>query len=426
MQKKWKYRFLAAGMSCSLLFSGITAYADTSSGEINAGEDIGLVSGGASGSTNNSGSDHESSSSNGSSYQATQAELNAHREQQVVRGMLQDYMGESQGNSRDQAYGIGSNSGELISIGFVAIKDSQLAELLAHVEEFSNNLGKGDNADDFYNNQKENNGKLPHKTLPTDASVQSLSADEKKKAKEAIAEKEGLKINKALSFLQNLTGYNHIKYQTTYRNDRKPFLYNGYYLPQYQNAYGGIRNDLWSTGMKDSYTWNGRFHGLERFTSNQMEDYANLANIEDYHIQSVEKDHIEVIDYTSDVRRWSVYRKGEEKSGQPIRTAVTDNPRHEFRFSSDEAGTYTVVAEQQAHYKKGLYVKYDICDYFLDVETGNLLYFNEKLVSNGQGGSVLVGMTEEDGYVPTGDQFEIKVNPLGEVETDGAATQRVR
>lgn len=80
--------------------------------------------------------------------------------------------------------------------------------------------------------------------------------------------------------------------------------------------------------MNDSYNWIGRFQDWQnRFgntfgnsgnsggsgnggtTSNQMEDYADVVYLKDYHIYEVQDNQIDNVDYTSDKRRWSVYKK---------------------------------------------------------------------------------------------------------------------
>ena len=157
-----------------------------------------------------------------------------------------------------------------------------------------------------------------------------------------------------------------------------------------------------------------------------MEDYADVVYLKDYHIYEVQDDQIDNVDYTSDKRRWSVYKKGEENSGKPIRSAETDNPQHAFQFSSNEAGDYVVVAEQEATYTVSIYVTYDVVEYLVDSKSQNILYYNEKLVSNGKGGSVKVDGEQKTGWVSTGDSFNIHVNDLGTVETNGSATQRVQ
>ena len=76
--------------------------------------------------------------------------------------------------------------------------------------------------------------------------------------------------------------------------------------------------------------------------------------------------------------------------------------------------------------KIGMYVTYDVVEYLDDSKSQNILYYNEKLVSNGKGGSVKVDGEQKTGWVSTGDSFNIHVNDLGTVETNGSATQRVQ
>ena len=85
-----------------------------------------------------------------------------------------------------------------------------------------------------------------------------------------------------------------------------------------------------------------------------------------------------------------------------------------------------MIRNQEATYTVSMYVTYDVVEYLVDSKSQNILYYNEKLVSNGKGGSVKVDGEQKTGWVSTGDSFNIHVNDLGAVETNGSATQRVQ
>ena len=82
-----------------------------------------------------------------------------------------------------------------------------------------------------------------------------------------------------------------------------------------------------------------------------------------------------------------------------------------------------MIRNQEATYTVSMYVTYDVVEYLVDSKSQNILYYNEKLVSNGKGGSVKVDGEQKTGWVSTGDSFNIHVNDLGTVETNGSATK---
>nr|WP_303183319.1 hypothetical protein [Lachnoclostridium phocaeense] len=414
-------RLLCALLAGSMLVSSapLYVYADEQSTEINEDESVTITSPGEQGGTSNSNSSVSNDSSSGSSHNYTSAELNASEEKKAVINMLKDFMEQAKEDSRGTAYGSGSASNSLINIGIVEVSESSLAQLLNRLAAFNQLLGE-DAVNELYNDQSWN---MPTPSLPSDGSVDNLSMTEKDKIKEAIAEKEGLSISPALSFLMNLDGYGGRRFHITFDVDRSNPLSILQRLPAFQlTDVTGIRTDLIHGGLNDTTLWSNRFQALSRFTSNAMEDYSSLAYIKDYHINQVETDYVENIDYTSDERKWVVTNAA---TGEVLEERITDNPRHDFMFSGYGPGEYLVTAFQMADVTRGTFVRYDVCDYLIDAETGNILYFTERLVSNDSGGSILADARTNQEYMPTGDTFRIRVNDLGEVETDGSATERV-
>ena len=388
---------------------------------INSGESMTIVSNGASGAETNGNSNINTNTSTGSSHQASRAEINAHTEKKNVRDQLYDWMDDAMTNAN--GVGMGSNTGgdSVIQMGITRVPEDAIANLLGHVNAFDSNVGIGDAYADWYNVQSASNGSLPLKQLDDCNNLGDLPPGLLNRIKEAMAENEGLRYQALVRSLWNLKGFNQNNFHLSFNPSVNPNIAFDYFLPGYALDYPGVRPDLIAGGLNDSSDWSDRFKGLERFTSNSMEDYCSMVYLEEYHISSVQEDYINVIDYTSDTRRWTIY-KDDVQVGEPM---ITNNPQHEFTFTNPEPGRYKIVAEQEATYESGVFVRYDICTYFFDAETRNLLYFKEETVSNGKGGSVLLDGTRETGFVPTGDYFYITVNDLGEIETDGSLTQRI-
>ncbi len=159
--------------------------------------------------------------------------------------------------------------------------------------------------------------------------------------------------------------------------------------------------------------------------SNALSDQYWIGLLTDYHIDTVQKDYISNVNYTSDDRRWTIL-----KDGQPVsEPVITDNPYHELNFTEVYnqygPGHYDVKCEQYATFTRSIYVKYSSCDYLFDVRTGTILWYSESLVANGRGNSVNLGTEQLEDWVETGDTFSINVNDLGTVEVGESGTDRV-
>ena len=429
-----------------LTSNSLMVFADTNA-NINTGEIINMVSLGKDESESSGHTNKNTTSSSGSSYHATQAELNANSEKNSALSSIKNW--KDLASSMDETksgqkigYNINGWDPDILLKGYTTISRDDIQNFLSHIDNFSGYLGQ-DNVDAFYNSQSESNGTLPKRKLDVKTDIKSLSKDKVKKIKKAIAKNENLYASETMRSLATLDGTGQ---KFSFEQQSTPYFAISGTSTGGRGFYQGIRSDLLWKGMNDSYNWTGRFQdwqnrfgnttgnssgnqtgsGSNTSSSNQMEDYADVVYLKDYHIYEVQEDQIDNVDYTSDKRRWSVYKKGEENSGKPIRTSETDNPQHAFQFSSDEAGDYVVVAEQEATYTVSMYVTYDVVEYLVDSKSQNILYYNEKLVSNGKGGSVKVDGEQKTGWVSTGDSFDIHVNDLGTVETNGSATQRVQ
>lgn len=182
----------------------------------------------------------------------------------------------------------------------------------------------------------------------------------------------------------------------------------------------GVRDDLVDGGMNAFYTITDTYELFSRFSgSNAMNNYCTLAYIKDIHVDSIRKNVILKTNYKSNVRRWVV-----EKDGGSKVVVQTDDPKHQFDFSTMNPGEYTVTAYQKVTYTVGTSVKYDICEYLFDPVTNGLIYFNEQTVENGTNKSLSLDTVTKTGYVATGDVFRIHVNNLGKVETVSPSTNR--
>lgn len=151
-----------------------------------------------------------------------------------------------------------------------------------------------------------------------------------------------------------------------------------------------------------------------------MNDYCTVGYIKDYHIENITRNVITDVSHKSNVRRWVVTKDG----GSQV-VMQTDNPQHQFDFTAVDPGEYTITAYQKVTYTVATQIKYDICEYLFDPVTKGLLYFNEKTVANGTGGTVNMGKVTKEGYVATGDVFRVHVNDLGQVQTTSPSTNRI-
>ena len=419
--------------------------ADEQTGNTDVNKDVTMQVPGQSGKQNsgnttnntNSSSDRTHSSSTGSTnntYTPTAAETGAANEKNSVKNILKDYIDQIKNEDNYYTGGLSNGNGDLFDYGVSRIPDSSIANLLEHIQSFEGYLAQQDGLDrwtNIYDNVS--NNEHPRKELDaTDEAWNTLSDQEKQDIKMKIASQEGIADGKQQRGSISLAGTN---------NADSRFAFNGNHIPPffistdggyggYKGPYSGVRSDLIHGGFQDFNSWSGRYQGLSRLTSNAMEDFLAVGYIQDYHITNVKAHELKVVSWTSDERRWKVenidtgeimHPDGADADGY----IITDNPEHALSIAFDHAGHYRVTAEQKAIYYEETSVSYDICEYLFDVETNNLLYFNEKTVSNGRGGSVSLGGEQREGWVETGDVFNWNVNDLGEIETDESATQRV-
>lgn len=210
------------------------------------------------------------------------------------------------------------------------------------------------------------------------------------------------------------------------RDDKeKPYIQNG----------ETVRTDIYPgyPPMRDTTTYTNRFNplisevvdnGWDQSGSVYMNDTVNISMLTDYHLYSVVKDYVTQTEYVSNERRWTITKDG-TAIGDPV---ITDDPRHELNFTEvykdNGAGEYHVVAEQIADIKKSTFAQYDICEYLYETDTGAVLWYNEKMVRNGMGGSIYLNTVTSREWVETGDTFDITINDLGEIEKEGSGTQR--
>lgn len=201
-------------------------------------------------------------------------------------------------------------------------------------------------------------------------------------------------------------------------SDRYTDRFSGY-LSEAENEDGWIVTVDPETGIK-KYTYESNT------SSSALDDSIMIALLTDYNVYSISDDYVVSVDYTSDLRRWTVY-----KENSPVTTPIiTDNPHHELDFNMIYqrygAGTYKVVAEQQAIITTGTYITYDICKYLFDPSTGNILWYSQKMARNNMGGSIVINRMASDSpeWIATGDLFNITINELGAVETEKSPIQR--
>ena len=434
---------------CTLLITAmigaqpLTALADEQTGDTTTGTPVTSIAPGNNG-QNTAGSTtsdtNQSSGTTGSSstgkvnntYQPTEAESGAWNEKSSVKGSLQNYIDRIKNSNQYFGTGDISQGGNMLSYGMTQLTEDEVQNLLDHIKAFEKYLSQQDGLGSSVNDYNEVKGtELPQKALPAiEGDWDKLSKEDQDKIKDKITEQEGIPDNTSdRTKLDGSSGNSVTLKDVSPAVPPLQVIYD-YITAGTRGDYSGIRNDLIRGGLNDCNSWSNRFKGLERVTSNNMEDYCVLAYIKDYHISNVKIDDVNVIDWTSDQRRWRVtntdtgeimHPKGADKDGY----IITDNPQHALSLAFAKAGHYKVVAEQKARYTMRTSVKYDICDYLFDAETRTLLYFNERLVSNNSGGSVYIDGEENEGWVETGDVFNWNVNDLGEIEKDGSATERV-
>lgn len=467
MKKKKLYLIIAAFF---LTYTPITCYAGESSVNLDDGTTVIITSDGQTGSSQqNQGSETTNNSESSTSRQYTQEEKNAISYRNNIYNQIKGWYADLV-NKRNNSfpYFSGGNGTDITNMTIGSLNKSAISRLLNNV-----NLLNHTDAPSWYNTTY-NWGSLtkPSTSLEEDGSWGSLTQQEKENIRESILKNE----NSKYSIMQN--GHNgqtfffdlgpvafhthpylggqicasaygteiHSGHYTIRSNQYTnpgtiaiPNVYLGspqiHYTNNYADNFNGYaqmaNNEGWRTSrnangtLQYDYSQNMLFGG----STASLNDNVYIALLTDYHVYSAQKDYIETIDYTSNQRRWTITLNG-QPVGEPL---ITDNPRHELDFTpiyqDYGAGDYEVVAEQQAIVTRATYVKYDICTYLFDAESGNLLYAEEKLVRNGNGKSLLIDeeTSTEAEWMLTGDSFIVHVNDLGELsydENNDAATER--
>lgn len=190
----------------------------------------------------------------------------------------------------------------------------------------------------------------------------------------------------------------------------------------YSNRFTPIKNmaisEGWDFVQEDGvtrYRYNRTIPGGG--ASNSFNDTVTFGVLKDIHISNIAYNRIKLLDFTSNKRKWYIY-----KDGKLIDTIVTNNPRHELSTSkiTQEAGDYTVVAKQLAKVQFYTEVGFLEADYLFDVKTGALLYFSESKGNKINMDSVVANNV----WYPTGDEFIVTVNDLGNIETDSNSIKR--
>ena len=434
---------ISDGQSGTQTSGNLDSNTNESSNESSSGTSGSLdESTGGGGSRNDGSGGGSSSGGSNNTYVPTEAEKGAYNEQLAVNRILKNLINDIKNNENQYFLGgIRSSSPEVFNYGYTSLSEDDIGNMLNHVQSFQEYLTQQDGLDqsvDIYD--EVNNSEHPQQQLDAlQGDWESLTSEVKEQIKSAIAEQEGndqdfIDQSKYLTGSGSpLQGFNNQTSMFKFnRENTPPFSIQTNFsgVGAYRGPYAGIRTDLINGGFQDFNSWSDRFTALTRFTSNAMSDFCNVGYIEEYHLSNVTTGEIQVVNYTSDERRWRVYNKdtgelmlpqGADSDGY----IYTNNPQHSLSTTFNQAGHYRIVAEQQAVYYLRTTVSYDICEYLFDIETRNLLYFNEKTVSNGNGGSVDLGGEQRTGWVETGDVFNWTINDLGEIETDGSAIQRV-
>ena len=201
-------------------------------------------------------------------------------------------------------------------------------------------------------------------------------------------------------------------------------------LPTSASIYG-IRSDLVNGGFNDMSNWDDRFRHLLTEYMNMMStngqyslggssmDRISVSRYLDYYAERNMQQEIETVDYTSDRREWTIRTGG----GAIVRQTVSEDVGHSYVFSGLPEGDYVVTTRQWGRYIHNFVVDYYRNEYIVDSFTNTILYFNERDLV---GEFTVNGFTEE-GWIPTGDVFRIRVNALGQVTyPELTTTERVK
>ena len=239
--------------------NSLMVFADTNA-NINAGEIINMKSDGNQGMESSGHTNKNTTSNSGSSYHATQAELNANSEKQSALDAIKKWkdlassMDETK-NGQKIGYNINGWDPDILLKGYTAISRDDIQNFLSHIDNFSGYLGQ-DNVDAFYNSQSESNGTLPKRKLDAKTDIKSLPKDKVKKIKKAIAKNENLYASEIMGSLSTMEGTGQ---KFSFRQQNTPYFVIDGTSTGGRGFYQGIRSDLLWKGMNDSYNWTGRF-----------------------------------------------------------------------------------------------------------------------------------------------------------------------
>lgn len=201
-------------------------------------------------------------------------------------------------------------------------------------------------------------------------------------------------------------------------------------LPGGASIYG-IRSDLINGGFNDMSNWDDRFRHLlmEYMTMSSANGQYSLGGDAmerisvtrylDYYAERNKQQEVETVDFTSDRREWTIRTGG----GAIVRQTVSEDAGHSYVFSGLPEGEYVVTTRQWGRYVHNYIVDYYRNEYIVDSFTNTILYFNERDLV---GEFIVDGFTEE-GWIPTGDVFRIRVNALGQVTyPELTTTERIK
>lgn len=242
-----------------LTSNSLMVFADTNA-NINAGEIINMKSDGNQGMESSGHTNKNTTSNSGSSYHATQAELNANSEKNSALSSIKNW--KDLASSMDETksgqkigYNINGWDPDILLKGYTTISRDDIQNFLSHIDNFSGYLGQ-DNVDAFYNSQSESNGTLPKRKLDVKTDIKSLSKDKVKKIKKAIAKNENLYASETMRSLATLDGTGQ---KFSFEQQSTPYFAISGTSTGGRGFYQGIRSDLLWKGMNDSYNWTGRF-----------------------------------------------------------------------------------------------------------------------------------------------------------------------
>lgn len=472
MKNKCIKTFLAFLCCCSIV---TPALADTQNVTTTVGNKTSFVSNGSSAQTSSgSGSNTTSTSSGGTSTQYTQAQLTAINAKKGLRATIQNVLNKAR-NEADKHGLYSSPNSSIQGAGYqfssTQFTPSQIASILKYLDQFHSVQNQDENNANYnvispVMNPIFGNNNMPQLTFqaptyedggekialmdkngnvslvvnacdaPADGMADSYqgatnldgnTVDAKlfEQATQAMAKKLKLNFDGFFNYADYLQDSNGVNYLLKFGNTLNPpiDILHGKGTPysDSRNSMGGVRPDLINGGFHAYYTLTDKFHSFYRFSgTNAMNDYCTVGYIKDYHIENITRNVITDVSHKSNVRRWVVTKDG----GSQV-VMQTDNPQHQFDFTAVDPGEYTITAYQKVTYTVATQIKYDICEYLFDPVTKGLLYFNEKTVANGTGGTVNMGKVTKEGYVATGDVFRVHVNDLGQVQTTSPSTNRI-